>query len=78
MKALRVLDGEVVQAERVLYARELLGGGLDHAEPDEAGVVLADRRGLLGVHLAGVLPAAVAVMRAVDDRHGRAKSSSAT
>ena len=46
VEALRVLDGEVVQPERVLHARQLLRRGLDHPEPDEPRVVLADRRRL--------------------------------
>ena len=69
VEALRVLDGEVVQAERVLHARELLRRRLDHPEPHEPRVVAADRRGLGRVHLSLMLAAPVAVVRAVDD-HG--------
>ena len=49
VEALRVLDGELVQAEDVAARRvELLRRRLDHAEPHEARVAPADRRGLGG------------------------------
>ena len=69
VEALRVLDRQLVQPELQLHALELLRRRLDHAEPDEAGVVAADRRRLRRLHLPGVLAATVAVVRAVDD-HG--------
>jgi hypothetical protein len=70
VEALGVLDGEVVQAEAVLHVGELLGRGLEQPEPDEAAVALADLRGALELHGSLVLPAPVAVVRAVDDHGG--------
>ena len=67
VEALRVLDGELVQPERVLHVRELLLGRLDHAEPDEPVVVRQIEAASRGLHLALVLAAPVAVVRAVDD-----------
>ena len=68
VEALRVLDGELVQAEDVLHARELLRRTARPCPSQtKPGSSLADRRRLLGRHLALVLAAPVAVVRAVDD-----------
>src|SRR6185295_9587344 len=67
----RVLDGELVEVELAADGVELLGRRLVHAEPDEAGPVVAGGlRGLLEVEIA---PAALAVLvdGAVDDHAAR-------
>ncbi len=63
----RVLERQLVQAEDLPDALELLAGRLVQAEPDELVAALAERGGVLEVERALVLAGAVAVVSAVDD-----------
>jgi hypothetical protein len=69
VERLRVLDGELVQAEAVAHPGELIGRGLEHAEPHEPAVHVPGRR-LLDRDLPDPLPTPVPVVRAVDDHFG--------
>ncbi len=69
VKGLRVLNRQLVQPEGVTDLGQLLFPGLEQSQPHEAALPASGRR-LLQRHRAFTLPAAVLVVRTVNDHLG--------